>query len=464
LPSSWQPILADGPAPLFERVLGALAADIETGKLPPGTRLPPQRELALSAGISLGTVTRAYAEAERRGLVTAHVGRGSYVAGAVAANSPVAANDGPIDLCHNIPPHGPARAEIKRLSLALAADGTFAQLLDYTPVFGIEDHRRAVGEWLVAHAQMPKAHAPEVVLCGGTQQAMALALGSVCKPGDIVLCEELTFYGMRALADYAGYRLHGVSMDHLGLCPDALEKAIRQTGARVLYVLPTLQNPTARMMDLGRRQAIVDVARRHDLWLIEDDVYGYFAKSQQDYVPLSVLAAERSFYLGGLSKVLAPGLRVGFALPPVGGQHNDLMARQLRATTYTSNGFGSAIIAHAIRSGLAEQIANNVRQAARDRLSLAHELLGPAIEPPPVDCSLHVWVPLSELSAERIAGRALRQGVEVTPPGAANVGTGPSGLRLCLGGAADLGQLRRGLGVIAAALAQSDERAASSIV
>ncbi len=462
LTNLWRPDFAQTSGPLFERVLGALVGDIQKGILPPGTRLPPQRELALATGISLGTVTRAYAEAERRGLVHAHVGRGSYVAD---GGAPVlATSDGPIDLCHNIPPNGPARAEIRRLAQALSSQSAFAELLDYTPVFGLDAHRAAMADWLIQHAGMENAHARSAILSGGTQQAMALAHGAVARPGDVVLCENLTFYGMRALADFAGYRLYGVKMDEQGLCPEALDRAARKTEARVIYVLPTLQNPTARIMGASRRAAIVEVARRHDLWIIEDDVYGYFGKSHPGYVPLSVLAPERSFYLGGLSKILAPGLRVGFVVPPTGGRHNDLIARQLRATTYTANGLGAAVVAHAIRSGLADQIAENVLTEARERLMLAKEMLGAAVEISAVDSALHVWAPLSELAAERVAGRTLRHGVEVTPPGSANVGEGPSGLRLCLGGAQSRDQLRHALQIVADALGQGDERIASSIV
>jgi DNA-binding transcriptional MocR family regulator len=470
MPLTWHPKLADGASALYERLLGAMARDISCGKLAPGTRLPPQRDLALALGVSLGTVTRAYSEAERRGLLTAHVGRGSFVAGMVADGTASAtAPDRPLDLCHNIPPIGPARAAMASLAAAIRADHSFATLLDYSPVFGPDEHRSAAAHWLTQSAHLVSAHAQSVILTTGAQQAMTLAFGAIVKCGETILCEELTYYGARRLSEHMGYRLHGVAMDDEGLCPDALDQAIQQTGARVLYTMPSLQNPTTRTMTAPRRAAIIEVARRRNLWIVEDDVYGYFARDIAGGVPLAAMAPERVFYISGLSKIVAPGLRAGFLVPPMDGAHGEAIARIMRAMSYTGDGFASAIAAHAMRSGLCAQIADQVVSDARLRLEMATHIFGAMIETPPVEASLHIWLPMSELDAERVAGRALRQGVMVTPPSDAPVTgdptrAGPRGLRLCLGGVADKAVLDRALRLVRDAIDQRDDHRISSSV
>jgi DNA-binding transcriptional MocR family regulator len=443
----WTPKLPDGREPLHERLLAALARDIDAGALPPGTRLPAQRDLAHAAGLGLGTVTRAFAAAEQRGLITARVGRGSFV----AERAPPPA-EAMIDLSRNLPPMGRAEALIGQAVARLQRRPDLATALAYAPRAGELAHRAAMAAWLAQVCGLRGLAPEQVILCGGAQQGMALALGAACRPGDTVLCEEATYMGLKPLAEAAGYRLVGVALDGEGMVPEALAAAAHLSGARAVYVLPTLQNPTARTMSPSRREAIAETARQLDLWIIEDDVYGLYAGSAR-HAPIAALAPERTFFVASLSKLVAPGLRAGVVVAPDrAGQDRILLA--LEGLFGGGDAFGRMIAAQWIEDGTAEAIAGENVVEAQARLALALEVLGPAAERPGGQASLHLWLPLAELEAERVAGRALRGGVQLTPPDAPLVGQGATrGLRLCLGGARQRERLEQGLRIVAGAIA-----------
>jgi DNA-binding transcriptional MocR family regulator len=460
--SAWSPTLIEGDAPIYERLVDALRADIVSGALAAGARLPPQRDLAHRLGVGLGTVTRAYVEAEKAGLVEAHVGRGSFVRGGAASAKPARASDsGLINLFHNIAPNGPADARIADTLNRLRKRSDLIEHLSYSPSAGMEVQRRAGAAWLERSGGLAGADWTRLVCTAGAQQALTLAFGATARPGDTVLCEASTFYGVKALAEHAGYRLKGLAMDAQGLRPGALDEAAATGAYKVLAIQPTLQNPTGRIMSAGRRAQIVAVARKHDLLLIEDDIYAVYAPDAPP--PFAVLAPERTFHVSAVSKSLAPGLRHGFLIAPP-GDHMDRVLRAVRALAYAPPAFGGLIATQWIEDGTADTIVAEVRTEMTARLAMAREILGGAIETPMSDSAPHVWLPMSELDAERLAGRALRAGVELTPPSAPVVEPGAvTGVRLCLGAARDREELERGLRIVAAAVSDVDERSRAVI-
>src|SRR5271154_4091433 len=310
--NAWLPQLDPGSDPIYARIVSALERDVRQGAVDGGARLPPQRTLAEHLDVSVGTITKAYLEAERGGLVHAHVGRGTFVSDSGGQRmAGEGARDRVVDLSLNVAHH---EAAARRL-LSMSTGRRNSDLLDglaYSPASGLESHRRAAATWLSRVAR----YEPEwerLLMTAGAQQAMSLVFESLCRPKDTVLCEAATFFGMRRLAEHRGYKLHGVQMDEEGLRPDALERAVKSTGAKVLYTMPTVQNPTSRTMGSGRREEIARIVRRHKLWVVEDDTYALFApETPQGPYPLVTLVPEQCFYLASVSKSLSPGLRVGF--------------------------------------------------------------------------------------------------------------------------------------------------------
>jgi len=443
--TDWTPNLPTGPAPVYARIVERLATDIDEGQLAPGARLPTQRALADRLGVGLGTVTRAYAEAAARGLIDAVVGRGSFVAS--RGGEPTLG--GVIDLARNLPPSAPAAAALRQAFAALARRSDLAERLDYAPPEGMPVDRHAGAEWLRRTASLPSAAPDRLVVTAGAQQAIAVALAATCRPGDALIIEEATFHGARLAAAHLGLRLAAASMDAEGITPDALERAAVETGARVAYLLP-FQNPTARVMGLARRQEVLAVARRRGVTIVEDDLYGVHV-ADLALPALAELAPDRVIYISGLSKALAPGLRTGYLAPPDALRPRILEA--LRAAAFGPPTLGALVATHWIETGEAFALLETIVAELERRTRLVTGLLGAHVEPAPRRESPHLWLPLTELEAERVASQALRAGVELTPPEAPFArGVPVSGLRLCMGAAPDIATLERGVRVVLGAL------------
>ena len=435
--SSWTPTVGDDRVPKFIAIVEALQRDIGGGRLSPGTRLPPYRELALSLRISPGTVSKAYAEAERRKLVRGEVGRGTFVGPEPASptpeqGSPVLRDVVPaiIDISFNAPPlvsHNIILAEALAKLTRQAAPELHSR---YLPYVSHPQHSEAATGWLARHGVA--AEDGGIVLTNGAQHAMAVSFSCIARPGDIVFTDRLTYPGMIALAGHLNLVLEPVDGDGEGLLPERLDEAAGRRPGRAIYVMPTLQNPTGRTMGVERRRAIAGVAVRHGLFVVEDDIYGLLSRSTLP--PLRDFAPRLTFYLTGLSKSLVPGLRVGFLLPP-----RDKVAEvnaAMRATGWTAAPLMVDVAAKMILDGTADRLADQNRHEALSRQQLAHVVLGRWLPGAPEAC-YHAWLPLPDgWDAEGFSASARMAGVAVTPTAGVLVGAGdPGGVRLCLGAA-----------------------------
>ena len=446
----WRPDIGSGEGFIHQRILRALEGDIASGHLSPDTRLPPHRTLSHRLGVGVGAVTQAYAQAEARGLIVAHVGRGSFVAGPRVHASPEAVQPGLIDLARNTAPSVLAATHLVSALAALRRRPDLTAHLAYPPPAGLPSHRRAAAAWLSATVAWPRIDPERIICTGGAQQAIAAALGAACRPGAAVVVEAATFSGINTLAAHMDYRLIGAEMDAQGLTPEGLDRAARDGGARVAYVQP-LHNPTGRIMGAQRRRDIVAVARARDLVLVEDDLYGVYA-AELALAPLASLAPERVFYVSGLSKSLTPGLRAGYLIAPDDVASHDRALNVLRAVAFGAPGVAGLIGVQWIEDGTAHAILSGHKTELAARTRSALDIL-PSAERPANQAATHVWIALSEREAERVAARAAMGGVEVTPPHASCVDGGDvSGLRLCLGAAPNRAVLTDALRVVARAL------------
>ena len=169
--------------------------------------------------------------------------------------------------------------------------------------------------------------------------------------------------------------------------------------------------------------------------------------------PLASLAPERTFYVSSASKSIAPGLRAGWLLPPSTGDWRDRILARLRASALALPAFGHALLARWIDDGTADGIIEAVRAEMCRRLDAARTILWARMETPPARSSLHVWVPLAPLEAERCVARAMAARIALTPPSSVAVDPdATSGIRICLGGASDIEALGAALRVVAKAV------------
>jgi DNA-binding transcriptional MocR family regulator len=446
----WVPTLSEWQGPTFLRIVDALAADIASGRLVRGQRLPTHRALASALDIDLTTVTRAYGEARRRGLLDARVGQGTFVSETTAR----AASDLPaplnVDLSMNLPPQ-PVEANLDlRIAQGLenirAAAG-FSAFLSYSRPGGSTDEREAAASWL--QARVPHASPDRIVVYPGTQPIIFNALLALTSPGDVVVTEALTFPGVKAAAARLGVQLVGIAMDGEGALPAALDEACRKHRPKAIYLVPTQHNPTTATMSEGRRQAIAEIIRKRATILIEDDVYGPL---EPQAAPIANLIPEQTYYAASMAKCIAPALRVAYLLTP------DLAAEQkmragLQATLLMPPSLMVALLTHWLHSGIANEIIRAIRNEAAARQQLAARFLkGVAYASRPT--SHHLWMPLpSHLEGTDLLSHLMRNGVAVVGEDAFVAGVGVSrGLRVSLGAARNRAELSRALQVLANAV------------
>jgi DNA-binding transcriptional MocR family regulator len=438
----WLPNLEGRRGPVYRRIADAIDDDVQKGALRAGARLPPHRDMADHLGVTVTTVTRAYTEAARRGLISGHVGRGTFIRG-----HEVEGPSGPIDLSINIllPDQEVAALEPRMFQRRVLP---WTALLGYVPAQGHPRHRQAMAEWLAATG-VPVS--PErIVLTTGAQHALFVALTVATKPGDTLLAEELTYSGMKSLAGCAHLKLRGVAMDGEGLRPDALEAACRSTKARVLYCMPRLQNPTSAVMSERRRRQIAAVAEKHRLTVIEDDVYGFLSPERAS---LSALIPDRTIFVSSVSKSLFPGMRLGCAVAP------PALVEQLSAAVWTTMlcvpPIGADLLSGWMEDGTARRVLEWKRHEVAARQAMAKRLLdGHRIQTHP--SSPHAWLHLpARWSPDPFVVEMRSRGVLVNGPAAFSVVDQPvpRAIRLCLGTPRTRPGLEQALNRVVAALA-----------
>ncbi len=452
----WQPILGEHSRPRYLAIVETLARDVASGALAPGSRLPTHRDLAERLGVTVGTVSRAYAEAARRGLVSGEVGRGTFVRGeAIEDASDV--GDGVVDLAQNHPPETASRPQRAALAASLASfagRADFGELLDYPAAGGNAADREAGAQW-IGRAGV-EAAPDRVLVCTGSQHGITVVLATVMQPGDLLLTESLTYAGLKSVAGFLHLKLAGLAVDEHGLRPEAFEDACRKGKARALYVIPTLHNPTTAVMPLERRREIAEIATRHDVTLVEDDVHGLLPEERP--VPLAALAPDRTHFLTSTSKTLAPGLRIAYVLAPA--HMVPRLTDGLRATTWAVAPLMAAVASSWIVSGTADAILAERRREARARQVLARRILkGADFDSQPE--AYYLWLRLPEPWRRDSFVAVLRaRGVALT---SAEAFAAPHAVRICLGAARSRGELTRGLELVADVLSGSGEAEAAVV-
>ncbi|MEU3456528.1 PLP-dependent aminotransferase family protein, partial [Micromonospora sp. NPDC006766] len=302
----WEPAGLSGVGPRYLALADAIGADIAAGRLGPGDRLPPQRELARRLGVTIGTVGRAYQVAARRGLLTGEVGRGTFVTPAPAPAAPAAAPVLDVAAVHP-PGHGPVHRAVAPILHRIAADPLAVGAEDADAV----RHRIAGARWMAHAGWRPEPGSVEVT--AGGQHGLAAALAAFAQPRQVVITTELTNPGLLAAARLLRVELATVPSDAAGARPDAVDRLCARRRVAALHLHPTLHNPTGLTMPAQRRQELAAVAAAHDLTVIEEDPFGALLT---DRPPPVAAWHRRTVHLTGITKTLAPGLRIGYRYAP----------------------------------------------------------------------------------------------------------------------------------------------------
>jgi len=418
----------------YIRLADMLSTAIQEGKLAPSTKLPTHRAFAEQFNVALATATRVYGEVERRGLIVGEAGRGTFVRDLglpPTLGVRQTASDGLIDLVFNMPGDA-ADADMLRAGLRrLAAAGDLEAMLRYQPHGGRAHERRIIAESL-ASTLGPIDPECLLVTSGGQHGLATIALG-LLRSGERVATDTLTYPGFKSVAALQGLDLVPVEGWRGVMDPDDLERQCRARKLRAVYLMPTVHNPLGAVMSEATRLRLIEIARAHDLLLIEDAAYAFL---EPDPPPsLIALAPERTVYVGGFSKRLATGLRLGYLIaPPI---HTDRLLEAIRATTWNAPALISGLVTGWVEDGTLASSEETRRRDGAERQRLCRTALGGSSILSHRNAGF-AWLLLEKgVRAEPIITRLKEHGVSASgaEPFATTVAV-PQALRLAFGGIA----------------------------
>lgn len=273
---------------------------------------------------------------------------------------------------------------------------------------------------------------------------MTAILSLITEPGDVVLCEAITYPGIRNVAGRLGIRLVGVEMDADGVTPDALDAAIRAHAPKALYLNPTLQNPTTLTIPPERREALASIVLSHELTVIEDDAYGFIPAKAPP--PIALSAPELTWHIGGLAKCIGAGLRLAFTIAPTSRCAVHL-AQAIRTFSVMPSPLSMALTTQWIEDGTADSIRRFIRSESKARQEIAAEVLqGFTFRSAPN--AFNLWLDLPEnVSRAEVLARMARRRIGLMPADAFSI-SAPAG-RTDAGRVGRLHRARRTQGIFA---------------
>jgi DNA-binding transcriptional MocR family regulator len=405
--------------PLYTQIASALAEAIETGRLAPDSRLPSIRALAASLEVNTVTVVTAYRNLEQQGYVWSRVGSGTFVRPA-----PPAETTRQIYIPHNginfasatpTPEIFPA-ADFKRLlNQVLDRDGGHA--FGYQESQGWQPLREAMQKYLAnsgIHTPVDNIH----IISGG-QQGIDLAAKILANPGDTILVEGPTYHGAIASFRSRGARIIPIPLEKDGPNIRELRQQLRRHHPKFFYLMPNFQNPTGYSYSTQKKQALLDMAREHQFFIIEDDYLSELSFDQTSRLPLKAMdSLDQVMYIKSFSKILMPGLRLGLAVAPAPLNYGIGAAKQF------SDISSSGLLQRTLDLYLREQTWHQHIQAMREFYSARYQAVLKALAeylPPEVHFTapgggLHLWLKLPQgISGDELYQRCLREDVLITP-------------------------------------------------
>ncbi|MFM2484655.1 aminotransferase-like domain-containing protein [Celerinatantimonas yamalensis] len=379
---------------IYKQIADQLSAQIDDGLLKPNEKLPTHRALADQLKVTVGTITRAYAEAEHRGLVEARVGAGTYI---VDKKKEYWEFQYSIDeqpkLCsfgYNMPPSVGQNDKIKKAMQVLSESSlSLNEFLAYQQPEGIESHRKIFAQWLQKHGR--NIDKDRLLFTSGVQHGIQMVFDAFTNVGDTILTEKLTYPGLFSLSRHKKLNLRGVEIDEDGIIPESLDAACQHYQPRFLYVMPTLQNPTTSVMSELRRKEVISICEKHNVLIIEDDVNGLLPDHSPQ--PLVNLDSERVIHLGSFSKCFAPGLRVGYIQSPKALYSRLKMA--LKDHSWMLSPLLSGLICELMCSKSLDHILGKIRCEITQRSQMALNVLRPFI-PKYQEGGFHLWLALPD--------------------------------------------------------------------
>ncbi|MBC7281883.1 PLP-dependent aminotransferase family protein [Hoeflea sp.] len=445
----WPPKSDELRRPAYKSLADTLVRAVDAGELRSGDRLPTHRNLANDLGLSVQTVSRAYDELIRRGVIAGEVGRGTFVrAGRSDTKTPYvpdSQNETFIDFSILMPVFEPMHlAAMKQALTKLGADLPVSTVSAFRPSTALRKYNGAAEKWLARCGLVPGSQG--LLMTNGNTAAMTIALMTAAGVGDLIVTEELGHHTLKALTRYLGLRIQGLETDAQGIVPAAFAAACRKSPVKAIYLMPSGLNPRALTMQVERRAELVAIARRHDVLIIENDAWGPLQPGRP--APIAAIAPERTFYFTSLTKCIMPGLRFGYLTMPEAFE--SAVANRHLVTNWMATPLMAEIASRWIDDGTAERLLEWQMDALGARNRLAARVLSdtPFLASPN---GMHIWLPMpGSWTEEAFVAHSRLNGVAIAPGSAFEMSptVRNHGVRICLG-AETLQTLERGLAIIA---------------
>lgn len=410
-------IFKDSVEPIYQQLARHFRVLIESGRMTPGERLPPTRDLARMLGVGRISVVNAYSQLQSEGLIAAHPGRGTYVTGARLVSSAIEAGwpasgalnmsmremtrlarqPGVIAFSGGTPPEEFLPVEALRHALNHVLDRDGAAAVAYEDAEGYPPLRASVSEYVTSLGI--QCHPDDVLITGGAQQALDLVVQSVLSEGDRMITSNPTYLGMLDIAHVRRVIPVGVPVDRDGMRIDALQNAIEEHQPRLIYVAPTYHNPTGTVMPIHRRRQLLALAKRYGVPVLEDAVYHELGYHDAPPPPLKALDEDAMVvHASGFSKILLPGTRIGYLI--ANGTLRDRLARVKQAADVCTPALNQRAMHVYLASGALIGHLNRVRGELRARcetaIEAAHHFLPPGSRWAEPTGGLYLWIQLPD--------------------------------------------------------------------
>jgi GntR family transcriptional regulator/MocR family aminotransferase len=410
------PLYKDSVEPIYQQLARHFRLQIESGRMLPGDRLPPTRDLAHQLGVGRISVVNAYGQLQAEGLIAAHPGRGTFVTGVRPSSAVVPAwpapgalnismremtrlarQPGVIAFSGGTPPEEFLPVEALRQAINTVIDRDGAAAVAYEETEGYPPLRESVSEYVTSLGI--QCHPDEVLITGGAQQALDLVVQALLSDGDVMITSNPTYLGMLDIAHIRRVIPVGVPMDAQGLRLDALEATLQEHRPKLIYAAPTHHNPTGTVMPMHRRRQLLALAKRYEVPVLEDAVYHELSYQGAPPPPLKALDEDGLvLHASGYSKILLPGTRIGYLIAH--GPLLERLARVKHAADVCTPGLNQRAMHVYLASGALIGHLNRVRAELHARCAAAVEAAQRCLPPgsrwnDPTG-GLYLWVQLPD--------------------------------------------------------------------
>ncbi|ANY70191.1 GntR family transcriptional regulator [Paenibacillus sp. BIHB 4019] len=449
-PMSWRPDKTILNRPLYLSLAELLEHDIAIGLLAPGTKLPPQRELADFLDVNFTTITRAYKVCETKGLIYAVTGSGTFVAPNAARSITISKDKVAID-CIDLGFVASFEQTNRLVALAakkVAEKSYMEGLLNYNDPTGLPHHKMAGLSWMKTVGIHAKAE--HVAIVSGAQNALAITLLALFEPGNRIAVDVFTYTNFIEISKMHRIQLVPVLADEEGMLPSELEQHCRLLDIHGIFLMPSCSNPTTVVMSEARKKELAAVIRKHRLILIEDDIHAFLtAGLMDDYPnPMFQMLPEQAIYICSTSKSICSGLRVAYLV--YSENFKERIEKAIFNINVKTSSLNAEITTELILSGAAYEIVEEKKQLAQRANHLfAAYFPVPSCKGHPL--SFYRWLPISsKQSAVQIEGALLEQGICVFHSDRFLSGAGIKDkfLRIALASTNSFEELERGLSIL----------------